>query len=202
MQNIVYEYGYSLYFNLTNKCPCGCVFCIRTGAQGIGSADSLWLNDEPSASQVIAELEGKELKSYAEVVFCGFGEPFCALDTMLEVCAYLKSRADCPPVRINTNGLGDLINKKPPPPLLEGLVDVVSVSLNAPNKKRYAQLCRPAFGEDAFEAILKFARECKEFVPRVMFSVVGSMILPQEIADCEKIAAGLGIPLRVRGFNG
>ena len=201
MQNFVYEYGTGLYFNLTNKCPCDCTFCVRAGAQGLGSAQSLWLEEEPTAGQVIAQLEDKNLSDYTEVVFCGFGEPFCALETMLEVCAYLKNRDGCPPVRINTNGLGDLINGRNTPPLLEGLVDVISISLNAPGKERYTELCRPAFGEGAFEAMLKFARECKDFVPKVFFSVV-DVISPEEIAACKKIADGLNIPLRVRGFTG
>ena len=199
MQNFVYEYGTGLYFNLTNKCPCDCTFCVRAGAQGLGSADSLWLEEEPTAQQVIAQLEGKNLTDYTEVVFCGFGEPFCALAAMLEVCAYLKSREDCPPVRINTNGLGDLINERYTPPLLKGLVDVISISLNAPTGEKYNQLCRPVFREGSFEAMLRFARECKEFVPQVVFSVVGSVLTPEEMAACEKIADGLGIPLRVRG---
>ena len=199
MQNTVYEYGQGLYFNLTNKCPCRCTFCVRSLTSGLGSAANLWLEAEPGARQVIAQLEGMELKNYTEAVFCGFGEPFCALEPMLEVCAYLKSREDCPPVRINTNGLGDLINARQTPPLLASLVDVVSISLNAPTGERYDQLCRPAFGEGSFEAMLKFARECKEFVPQVIFSVVGSVLTPEETAACEKIADGLGIPLRVRG---
>ena len=198
MQNIIYEYGPGLYFNLTNKCPCECTFCVRAGTQGLGSAGSLWLEEEPGAKQVIAQLEGIKLAAFTEVVFCGFGEPLCALETMLEVCAYLKSRDDCPPVRVNTNGLGDLITGRNTPPMLEGLVDVISISLNAPTKEKYVQLCRPAFGEPAFEAMLKFARECKKFVPRVVFSVV-NVISQEEIAACQKIADDLDIPLRVRG---
>ena len=201
MQNFVYEYGSGLYFNLTNKCPCECTFCVRAGAQGLGSASSLWLEADPTAAQVIAQLEGKNLANYTEVVICGFGEPFCALDTMLEVCAYLKSQSGCPTVRVNTNGLGDLINGRSTPPLLKGLVDMISISLNASSKEQYVELCRPVFGEPAFDAMLKFARECKEYVPQVALSVV-NVISPQEIAACQKIADDLGIPLRVRGFAG
>jgi len=201
MQNAIYEYGPGLYFNLTNKCPCECAFCVRAGAQGLGSAGSLWLSEEPTAAQVISQLADRELAGYADLCFCGFGEPFCAFDTMLEICVYLKSRKNCPPVRVNTNGLGDLINGRHTPPLLAGLVDVISISLNAPTKERYTQLCRPEFGEGAFEAMLKFARECTEHVPLVALSVV-DVISPNEIAACQKIADGLGIPLRVRGFSG
>ena len=200
MHNSIYEYGPGIYFNLTNKCPCECAFCVRAGAEGLGSAGSLWLDDEPDPGQVIAQLEGMALSKYTEAVFCGFGEPFCALEPMLEVAAYLKSRQDCPAVRINTNGLGDLISGRHTPPLLSGLIDVISISLNAPTKERYTQLCRPAFGEGSFDAMLKFARECKEYVPMVALSVV-NVLSQEEIAACEKIADSLGIPLRVREFG-
>ena len=54
---IVYDYFGSLYMNLTNKCPCRCEFCIRNQADGLGTADSLFLDREPSVDEVMAELE-------------------------------------------------------------------------------------------------------------------------------------------------
>ena len=201
MQNIVYEFGGSLYINLTNKCPCDCVFCIRGQTDGVGSAPSLWLKDEPTAGQVIAILEEHELAGYAEVVFCGFGEPFCALENLLEVCRHLRKKNGGPPVRINTNGLGDLINGRATAPLLEGLVDVVSISLNASDAQKYNELCRPTFGEGAFEAMLAFAADCKNYVPQVKFSIVDT-IGEDETARCREIAQRIGIPLRIRNFEG
>ena len=198
MSNIIYEYGNSLYLNITNKCPCACTFCLREQVSGVGSAASLWLENEPNAERIISLLSDTNLESYEEVVFCGFGEPFCALDNLLEICRYLRGRADCPPVRINTNGLSDLINEKPTASLLHGLVDVVSVSLNAPDKKKYYDLCKPSFGECAFDAMIRFAVECKAYVPDVRFSVV-DVISSEDIDKCREIARELEIPLRIRG---
>ena len=200
MSGIVYEFGDSLYINLTNKCPCDCTFCIRGQIDGVGSADSLWLEEDPTAEQVISELEACDLQRYAEVVFCGFGEPFCALENLLEICRRLRGRPSCPPVRVNTNGLGDLINERPIAPLLEGLVDVVSVSLNASDAQKYLELCRPSFGESSFDAMLSFAADCKKYVPQVKFSIVDT-IPEDEIARCREISQRLGVPLRIRRFG-
>jgi len=200
MSNIIYQYGKGLYLNLTNKCPCNCSFCIRGRAQGVGSAGNLWLEDEPTAQQLIFQLDSIRLESYEEVVFCGFGEPFCALDNLLEVCAYLRGRADSPPIRVNTNGLGDLINNKPTAPLLDGLLDVVSISLNAPNREKYNELCRPSFGELAFDAMLQFAKDCKKHIPHVSFSAV-DILSYEEMEKCRELAKSMDIPLRMRHYG-
>ena len=60
-EEILYEYGEQLYVNLTNKCPCRCDFCIRGQTDGLGSADSLWLDHDPSADEVIKALEENEI---------------------------------------------------------------------------------------------------------------------------------------------
>jgi len=193
--NIVYELGGKLYVNLTNKCPCNCAFCVRNNADGIGSADSLWLEREPSAEEVVAAFEEYDLNKYAEAVFCGYGEPTSALDVLLTTVKWLKSRNF--KTRLNTNGLSDLINGKDTAPLFAGLIDTVSISLNAANKQEYAALCRPIFGEGAFDAMLGFARNCTKRVPNVVFTVV-DVIGEKKISECRELADKLGIPLRVR----
>ncbi|MDR0819729.1 MAG: TIGR04100 family radical SAM protein [Oscillospiraceae bacterium] len=197
MSSIVYELGNNLYINLTNRCPCACKFCVRNDKDGVGSADSLWLDAEPSAEQVIAELKLRDLSNYGSVVFCGFGEPLCAFDVLLETAKWLKLNGA--KVRINTNGLGDLINGKPTAPPLSGLIDAVSISLNAPDAKRYNELCRPEFGETSFDAMLKFASDCRQYVPEVTLTIVDT--IPQsEIDECKSVAANADVPLRIRNF--
>lgn len=196
MEETVYEYDGGLYVNLTNRCPCRCNFCIRSQADGLGSADSLWLEHEPTAGEVLSAFQKFNLSDYQEAVFCGYGEPLCALETLLEVSRGLKESGM--KLRINTNGLGDLINGKPTVPLLKGLIDVMSISLNAPDAQGYNALCHPSV-ENAYEAMLAYARACKDnFDTR--FSVV-DVIGPDEIARCKKIAEEMGIPLRVRHFT-
>ena len=57
MNTFVYEVGDGLYVNLTNRCPCACRFCIRTKGDGAYGSDSLWLEREPSAAEVCADVD-------------------------------------------------------------------------------------------------------------------------------------------------
>jgi len=193
--NVVYELGGKLYVNLTNKCPCSCAFCVRNNADGIGSADSLWLEREPTTEEVISAFEKYNLSNYGEVVFCGYGEPTCALDVLLTTAKRLKSLGV--KTRLNTNGLSDLINEKDTAPLFAGLIDTVSISLNAANKQEYFSLCHPVFGEESFDAMLGFARNCTKHIPNVVFTVV-DVIGEKKISECRELADKLGIVLRVR----
>lgn len=196
MADIVYTYGGSVYMNITNKCPCACTFCIRANGDGLGSADSLWLGKDPSLDEIKAEIDNFDFSPYDEVIYCGYGEPTQALDNLIESARYIKSKYDIK-VRLNSNGLADLINGKPTVPLLAEVVDTISISLNAPTAERYAEVSRPKFGLDSFPALVKFAAECKKAIPKVKFTVV-DVITKDEIAACQKIADDMQIPLRVR----
>ncbi|MBC8584139.1 TIGR04100 family radical SAM protein [Youxingia wuxianensis] len=199
MTNILYIYDNNLYVNLTNQCPCRCTFCIRSQKNGLGSSDNLWLEHTPTAHEVIAAFKKYSLSDFEQVIFCGYGEPLCALDELISVCNYIRSISDIK-IRLNTNGLGDLINCKPTAPLLKGVVDAVSISLNAPDAAKYLQVTRPSFGAGAFESMLKFAQECKQYIPEVKFSVV-DVISKEDILACQNLADRMDIPLRVRHFN-
>jgi TatD family-associated radical SAM protein len=195
MQNIFYEYGESLYANLTNKCPNRCEFCVRENFEGVGSEGSLFLDREPDEAEALAELAKRDLKKYKELVFCGYGEPTCALDVMLAVAKKAKELG-CK-TRLNTNGLGSLVNGTCVPKLLEGLLDAVSISLNAPTADEYDAICHSEFGEGAFGAILDFASGCKKHVPEVRFTVV-DVIGETKIEECKRAAEEAGVPLFVR----
>ena len=155
---ILYELGANLYVNITNRCPCRCTFCIRQKSDGVGSGANLWLEHEPDFDEVIQAFEQKELSRYQAVVFCGYGEPLERIDLLIAVCKYLKEKDPDSVIRVNTNGLSDLIHGFPTVRLLKGLVDSVSISLNAPDAASYNRLCRPRFGEAAFDAMLTFAK--------------------------------------------
>ncbi len=193
---ILYVIGRNLYVNLTNRCPCACTFCVRQDSDGVHGADNLWLDHEPSLEEILTEFEKHDLDSYASVVFCGYGEPLERLDVMIEVCEYIRSKSNIR-IRLNTNGLADLIHGKETAPLLAGKIDEVSISLNAPNKQDYTNLVRPCFGEQAFPSLLKFASECKKYIGDVSFTVVDLLNREQRDA-CRKLAESMDIKLRVR----
>lgn len=194
--DVLYDYGRGLYANITNRCPCRCEFCIRNMTDALGSADSLWLKREPTVEEVEKMLKDWDLSCYDELVFCGYGEPMERLDDLLEIAGYIKKNTNLT-VRINTNGLSDLINGKETAPMLEGLIDAVSVSLNQSDAEKYNDLCHPEFGMDAYPAMLKFTEDVKKYVPRVAMSVVG-VIPTSDIEKCRKITEKLEVPFRVR----
>ena len=200
---ISYEVGKNLYLNLTNQCPCACTFCIRNNSDGAYGSDPLWLEHEPSMEEIKADISKRDISAYSEIIFCGFGEPTEALDMLIDSAKFIKSKTKTP-LRLNTNGLSDLINKKPTARLLEGLIDFVSVSLNAPDAQSYNKTTRPKFsqGDDktAFETMISFATECKKFIPKVMFTVV-DVITKDEIERSKKLCEELGIELRVRKYD-
>jgi radical SAM enzyme (TIGR04100 family) len=199
---ITYRVKNGIYVNLTNRCPCACTFCLRQNGPGVYGSDSLWLEREPTVEEICASLESWDLSSFDEVVFCGYGEPTERLEDLLAVARWLREHYDIP-IRINTNGLSDLIAGKPTAGKLAGLIDTVSISLNTPDPEEYLSLVRPKFGPGAFEAMLNFARECVQCVPRVVMTVVGEPVTsPEKQERCRALCADLGATLRVRPYEG
>ena len=201
---ITYEYEGALYVNLTNKCNCSCEFCLRHGkAQGsIYTEDSLWLEREPTKEEALDSFMSRDVCSYREIVFCGYGEPTYRLDVILWLVDALKEKFGdkLPPVRINTNGHANLINGRDVCPELEGRIQTLSISLNADNAAAYDELCRPIQGEIAYQAMLDFAQNAANYVPNVVFTIVDKDKTAEEIENCKRIAAERGVQLRIRSF--
>lgn len=202
MQTISYEYEGSLYVNLTNRCDCACVFCLRNnGNKGSIYADDLWLEHEPTRQEALDDLLKRDLASYPEIVFCGFGEPTFRMDDILWLVDELKKAvADLPPIRINTNGHADLICARDVTPELAGRIDVLSISLNGSNCEEYCAVTRPRDGARAWEAMLDFTRRAAQYVPTVKMTVVDKDKTPEEIEACRTLCAALGATLRVREY--
>ncbi len=197
MADILYTYKNEVYVNLTNKCDCSCTFCIRSHKDGVGDADTLWHKKDPALEEVTAAMDAFDFAGYQELVYCGYGEPTCALENLVASAKYAKEKYGIK-VRINTNGLGNIYNGKDIVPELMDAVDVVSISLNAPNEKKYMEVTRPQF-ENAFQGMLDFASECREKGLEVRFTVVD--VLPdEEIKASRQLAESMGIGLRVRHF--
>ena len=196
---IVYPVHSGLYINLTNRCPCDCTFCIRQKSDSVHGQDNLWLEKEPSFEEVKEALLKENLEKYSEFVFCGFGEPTEALDVLLKTADFLKS-VTLKPVRINTNGLGNLVNKKDITPLLKGRIDAVSISLNSSDPEIYLKNVRPVFMEKAFPAMLEFARNAAEFVPDVTMTTVATTITEEDEKKCRELCKTLGVNYRIRSF--
>ena len=198
---IVYRVHDNSYVNMTNRCSSSCVFCLRNTRDRMDQEKgSLWLSHEPSVEEVKLAFEKEDMSQYREVVFCGFGEPTERFDDLLTIAAFVKERYQ-KPIRINTNGQGNLINKRDIVPEMKGLVDVISISLNTPNEDRYHELVRSRCGDQAFQAMLDFAKEAKEYVPQVILSTVETTITKEEEKECQKICDDLGVTYRIREFE-
>ncbi len=200
MGDIIYSYGTSAYLNITNRCCCACTFCIRSQTDGLGSADSLWLDHEPSQEEINAAIDAFGLARYGEAVFCGYGEPTCALEKLIATARYIRTHYPSVRLRLNTNGLCDLINGPGTAEKLGTCLDAVSISLNAPDAEAYLAVTRPTFGAGSFEAMLAFAKECRKYIPDVKMTVVDTLS-EKDIEASKALAQSLGIPLRVRHFT-
>ena len=200
MMTITYEGRNSIYINLTNRCPCACVFCLRQNKDHVFNADSLWLEREPTVEKICDSIDAWDWTKYDEIVFCGYGEPTERLDDILQVAAHIKAKSGIK-TRINTNGLSDLIHGEKTAHKLKGLIDSVSISLNATNKEDYFKLVRPKFGIESYDAMLSFAKDCTEYVPEVVMTVVDVVTSKEEQELSRKICESIGVTLRVRPYE-
>ncbi|MFR7715461.1 MAG: TIGR04100 family radical SAM protein [Clostridium sp.] len=197
---ILYKVHNNLYVNLTNKCPCACTFCLRQNMDHVGESKSLWLEREPSAAEAIAEFAKFDMSRFNEVVFCGFGEPTEAFEVLKKVAAFVKETYHMP-IRLNTNGLGNLVNGRDITPEMEGLIDTVSISLNTPNADRYHELVRSKFGDKSFDAMLDFARSSTKYVTNVVMTTVDTTITKEEEEECRRICDSIGAKYRIRPWE-
>ncbi len=197
---ITYEVENGLYINLTNRCSNSCTFCIRNNGDGAYGSDSLWLEREPTVEEVLESVFSKDLNKYHEIVFCGYGEPTYRLQDARAIALHIKERHPNMRIRINTNGQSDLILGTKTAPLFADAFDVVSISLNTPTAKEYVKLCRPIFKEAAFDCLLSFAKEVKQYVPSVLLSVVRQTLTEEELDACKKHASEAGVVLKIREY--
>lgn len=195
---ITYHYGENLYVNTTNRCDMHCDFCLRQLGDGVGEANSLWLEREPTREEIWSDIQKRDLSAFRELVFCGYGEPTYRLHDIVWVCDQVRQISSIP-IRIDTNGHANLIWNEDAVPLFRNRFDTVSISLNAKDRETYRCRCMPDY-ENGFEAMLDFARAVKEVVPRVILSVVDC--IPQdEIEDCRALCEELGVEYRVRVYG-
>jgi TatD DNase family protein len=202
-----YAYAYGdtqrLYLNATNRCTNRCSFCVRNYSKRLGGA-YLWGGEEPGFKELRASVLARgSLSKISEFVWCGFGEPTFRLDLIGEAASWLRSEGA--KIRLNTNGHACLIHGRDVLPELSKFVDEVSISLNAPNFRRYQELCMPDFSSSAtapdvfWKSLLDFLSRAPGFFKSVQASVVGFVLTEKEVEQCRELALSFGIELfRVR----
>lgn len=198
---IAYRIRNSLYLNITNECTNACVFC-RRQTNPVVKGHDLRLDREPTFEEIVAAIG--EHHGYDEIVFCGYGEPLLRLEVVKQVAQFLRGKANAGEtpalLRINTNGLANLVHGRNIVPELIPLVRNFSVSLNAPSAEEYHRLCRSRYGDLAYEEVKRFIRECREGGASVIATVVAVPGL--DLEACRKVAEEeLGATLRVREYD-
>ena len=198
--------------NATNRCTNRCSFCVRYGTDGLGGA-ILWgqgVADEPDLDRLQDAVRARgSFEEFREFIWCGYGEPTVRLDLIQEAAQWLRSAGA--KIRLNTNGHACLIHDRDVLAELAPAVDEVSISLNAPNCRRYVDLCRPnskffagtgtaALPAELFwEAMLDFLSRAPVYFANVQASVVGLALTKEEVESCRMLARSLGVKhFRVR----
>ncbi len=190
---IAYPLQDALYLNITNRCSNRCRFCIRE-TSGVGY--NLWLEREPEVAEILAAID--EPRQYREIVFCGYGEPLSRPEVVVAVAKYLKEQTTIP-IRLNTNGLADLFLSNDILPQLQGLIDVISISLNAHSSSSYQEITQTPYGDQAFPAVLDFIKRSKVYIPHVVVSVVRYPGV--ELEQAQLLAEQLGVEFRIREYQ-
>jgi TatD DNase family protein len=190
---IAYAYDGTLYLAVTRRCTLACTFCPKTHGRWVVAGNDMSHDLEPSSKELIAAAEAVGLAGFHDVAFVGLGEPTMRLEVIVEVGRALRARGHR--VRLVTDGLASLRAGRDVSAELDGAVDEVDVSVNAPDGATYARLCPNHFGA---AAACDFVRHVKAHVPDVKVSVVA--VPNVDLPACERLAAELGVPLRVRPY--
>ena len=189
---IGYTIRRSRYLNVTNRCTLRCTFCPKFNGSWSVRGYDLRLHEEPGV-EALLDAAGDPAR-YDEIVFCGFGEPSLRLYTVLEAGAELRRRGAR--VRLNTDGLANLVHGRDVTPDLEETVDAVSISLNAQDAATSCRHCRPPV-PGAFPALIDFAVRVREFVPNVTLTAIDGLE-GVSIPACRALAEQLGVGFRRR----
>jgi TatD DNase family protein len=200
-----YTFGepHKLYLNVTNRCTNRCLFCVRYRTEGLGGA-VLWGGAEPDVRMLRRAVQDRGgLQEFNEFIWCGYGEPTFRLELMKQAAPWLRSRGA--KVRLNTNGHACLIHGRDVLPELSQAADEISISLNAPDRRRYLELCRPGSEVPGipsgmfWDGMLDFLARAPAYFEHVQASVVGFALDMNEIEQCRSLAHSLGVrQFRVR----
>ena len=194
-QIISYPIDDRLYLNITDRCTLACRFCPKhQGSHRVHDYD-LTLHHRPTQAEILVAID--DPRRFREVVFCGFGEPTLRLKVLLDTARHIKHNGGR--VRVNTDGLANLVHKRNVLPEMAVCVDALSVSMNAHNAALYQRHCVPAL-PGSFTAMQAFLRQAPDYIDEVTATAIDG--LPGvDVAACEQMAARLGVGFRRRELD-
>ena len=195
MSQIAYKIRNSLYLNITDRCTLACEFCPKTrGVHQVHQYD-LTLANRPEVDEIIQSIG--DPRAYDEIVFCGYGEPTLRLKVLTQVARWIKEHGG--KVRVNTDGLANLVNKRNVLPELKGLVDALSISMNAQEESVYNRHCQPAL-PGSYQAMLDFLEQAPAWIPHVTATAIDGLD-EVDIEACKKLADERGVEFRPRKLD-
>ena len=189
---IAYTLHGNCYLNITNRCTLRCEFCPKFNKDWEVKGYPLRLKQEPSVEKMLTAV-GDPAK-YAEVVFCGLGEPTLRLPELLQVAHKLKQAGAR--TRLNTDGLANWVYQRNIVPELAECIDALSISLNAQDETTYNRHCRPP-GVGAFPELLEFILCAREQIPDITITAIDGLE-GVDIAACEALAERFNVKFRRR----
>jgi len=152
----------------------------------------LSMDHRPSVEEIIAAID--DPAKYDEVVFCGYGEPTLRLNVLLEVARTVKAAGG--KVRINSDGLANLVHKRNTLPEMADCIDALSISMNAQDKTTYDRHTQPTL-PGSYDAMLAFLTEAPKHIAKVTATALDGLE-GVDITACEKLAKTCGVDFRKR----
>jgi TatD family-associated radical SAM protein len=195
METLVYDIGDSRYLNLSDRCTLRCQFCPKMHDELEVHEYDLRLTHRPSAEEIIEALGDPE--QFHEIVFCGFGESTLRLKELIKIAEFVKEHGGR--VRVNTDGLANLVNKRNVLPELAGCVDALCVSMNAQNEAVYNRHCQPSV-EGSYQAMLDFLLLAPDYISDITATAINGLE-GVDVDACEQLAKEKGVKFRRRELD-
>ena len=166
----------------------------------IGEAENLFHETEPTIDEIIKAVDSYDFSGKDTAVFCGYGEPTNAYENLIATAEYLRKKYPSLKLRLNTNGLSDLINGRETAKEICKAFDSVSISLNDITSEGYDKITRNIYPGKAYEAMLKFTEDCVKEGVHTRLSVV-DVIGEEKIKKAKEIAESIGADFLCRKYD-
>ncbi|MBE0527322.1 MAG: hypothetical protein IH631_10290, partial [Candidatus Thorarchaeota archaeon] len=88
--NLTYWRGTSFYINPTSRCTNSCIFCVRNFSEGVFGFN-LQLDADPTAEELVNEIETTWDDQFDDIAIVGFGEPTINIEGTLAAIRKIKS---------------------------------------------------------------------------------------------------------------
>lgn len=189
---LVYQIDDRLYVNLTDRCTLACTFCPKHNGCTEVKGHELYLSERPDVEEIIRLIN--DPTQYAEIVFCGYGEPTLRLKDLLKVARAVKAKGGH--TRINTDGLANRVHKRDVTREMAECIDALSISLNAQDEATYNRHCEPSL-KGSHAEVLSFIEAAAKVIPDVSATAIDGLE-GVDVEQCATLTEARGAKFRAR----